>query len=192
MAPASAQQKYEKVPTSSSSVQRQGATNEGEDDGIETATNNNDEIGFFRLYLMGGRLTTEQKTALAGRQQQLEQRLKAPPSGGAASSSSSAVVFRIHPESIRQLAYLAFWSMCVLAIVLTKILIPPYVIEDSDLKAVFGYNNVSISGACSLFENDYVSGRELHSLSLRSSTLFLNLLYSCRSVSIGITHLVGN
>jgi len=89
-----------------------------------------EEIGCLQLYLRGGRLTPEQKSALASRQPPEE--LIAPQ------------VLCIHPESIRQITYAAFWSMCILAVVLTKILIPPDVIEDSDLKRVFGYNNVRI------------------------------------------------
>ena len=77
-------------------------------------------------YLRGGILTDPQKADLASRQPEENQQL----------------VVRLHPESIRQIAYGFFWSMCILAIVLSKTMIPPEVIEESDLKDVFGYNNV--------------------------------------------------
>lgn len=72
-------------------------------------------------------MAPEQRAAMASRQQQPE--------------DAATVLIRVHPESIRQVAYAAFWSMCLLAMVLSKTMIPEQVIEDSDLKDVFGYNS---------------------------------------------------
>lgn len=82
----------------------------------------------IQRYLLGGQLTTEQKITLAGHQPEEPQQ---------------PIIVRLHSESIRQIAYGFFWSMCLLAIILSKTMIPTEVIEDSDLKDVFGYNNVS-------------------------------------------------
>ena len=99
---------------------------------VPTAADGDDDeppCSCFQRYLLGGTLTPSQKSALAGRQ----------PDDG----NPQQLTIRLHPESVRQIAYAAFWSMCVLAIVLSKTMVPPIVIEESDLKKVFGYNNVS-------------------------------------------------
>jgi hypothetical protein len=100
-----------------------------------TASDDDEEpCSCIQKYLLGGSLTDEQKVALASSRPEHQQPL----------------VLRLHSESIRQIAYAFFWSMCILAIVLSKTMIPPQVIEESDLKDVFGYNNVSIMGLCKL------------------------------------------
>lgn len=103
---------------------------------VPTATENDDEepCSCIQRYLLGGSLTPEQKSAMASRQPE--------------DPSAEQQVIRIHPESIRQVAYAAFWSMCLLAIVLSKTMIPPSVIEESDLKDVFGYNSECIMYCC--------------------------------------------
>jgi len=120
---------YKKVPTSEEAMAAKGGAGK-EGVGTSSGAQNEPSIGCLSLYLRGGRLKPEQKAALASRKQQEEE-------------TPGAVQLRLHPESIRQIAYAFFWSMCILAMLLTKTLIPPDVIEDSDLKAVFGYNNVS-------------------------------------------------
>ena len=50
--------------------------------------------------------------------------------------------------------------MCMLAIILTKTIVTPDVIDDSDLKAVFGYNNVSLGW----HENILQHGDRIYSL----------------------------
>lgn len=125
MDPPAVKSAYDKVSTS-----EEGATAKS---GAGTGSSEAENVGCLGLYLRGGRLTPEQKAAMAGRKQQEEE-------------APRMVQLRLHPESIRQIAYAAFWSMCAFAILLTKTLIPPDVIEDSDLKAVFGYNNVSLWG----------------------------------------------
>ena len=73
--------------------------------------------------------------------------------------------FKLHPESLRFLAYSFFWIMCIIAILLTKYIIRPILLKgptdgkscppfemgegfdintDSHLRRVSGYNNVSI------------------------------------------------
>lgn len=102
---------------------------------VPTAENDDEEpCSCVQRYLMGGTLTASQKAALASRQ---------PNDDNTNTIEQQQIILRLHPESIRQLAYGAFWSMCLLAIFLTKTMIPPEVIENSDLKDVFGYNNVS-------------------------------------------------
>jgi len=97
----------------------------------------------LQRYLQGGALTPSQKAALASRQPE--------------DLAAEQYVLRLHPESIRQIAYAAFWSMCVLAILLSTTMIPPKVIEESDLKDVFGYNNICVYW-------DYTPSRELTAL----------------------------
>lgn len=126
---ASKMSSYDKVPTSE---EKDTNTATNEEQNPSNQQQQQQSIGCWELYLRGGRLTPDQKAALASRKQLQDE--------GAAPAT---VEFRLHPESIRQLAYAAFWSMCLLAVLLTKMLIPSEVIEDSDLKAVFGYNNVS-------------------------------------------------
>lgn len=97
---------------------------------VPTAEDSDEEpCSCFQRFLMGGALTAEQRSAMASRQPSQEEQ------------QQQQQVLRIHPESIRQVAYAAFWSMCLLAIVLSKTMIPPVVIEESDLKDVFGYNS---------------------------------------------------
>jgi hypothetical protein len=90
-------------------------------------------------------MTAEQRSSMASRQPSQEEQLQ------------QQQVIRIHPESIRQVAYASFWSMCLLAIILSKTMIPPQVIEESDLKDVFGYNNICVYW-------DYTPSRELTAL----------------------------
>jgi len=97
-----------------------------------TADDDDEPCSCLQRYLMGGALTTEQKAALASTQPE----------------QNHPLVLRLHPESIRQIAYAMFWSMCLLAIVLSKTMVPPKVIEESDLIDVFGYNNVSVFRPC--------------------------------------------
>lgn len=95
---------------------------------VPTAEDDDEEpCSCFQRYLYGGAMTAEQRSAMASRQPSQEEQQQQ--------------VLRIHPESIRQVAYVAFWSMCLLAIVLSKTMIPSDVIEESDLKDVFGYNS---------------------------------------------------
>lgn len=108
------------MPSSTYSVVPSGAAAADDDD---------EPCSCVQRYLMGGSLTAEQKVVMASSQPEHQQPL----------------VLRLHSESIRQIAYAFFWSMCILAIVLSKTMIPPQVIEESDLKNVFGYNNVSIA-----------------------------------------------
>jgi hypothetical protein len=97
---------------------------------VPTAEDNDEEpCSCVQRYLLGGAMTAEQRSSMASRQPSQEEQLQ------------QQQVIRIHPESIRQVAYASFWSMCLLAIILSKTMIPPQVIEESDLKDVFGYNS---------------------------------------------------
>ena len=60
----------------------------------------------------------------------------------------------IHAESLRFIAFVSFWFMCVAAVILTTILIKPETIEDSMLMYVFGYNSICVMW-------DYSPSREL-------------------------------
>lgn len=52
-------------------------------------------------------------------------------------------VIYLHSESIRQISYILFWIMCLLAFIFSSAFIPPEIIENSDLMKMFGFNNVS-------------------------------------------------
>lgn len=52
-------------------------------------------------------------------------------------------VICLNSESIRQVSYVLFWIMCLLAFVFSSAFIPPEIITDSDLMKMFGFNNVS-------------------------------------------------
>jgi hypothetical protein len=80
-------------------------------------------------------------------------------------SMSEKLEFKFQPESCRFIAYLGFWTMCILAILLTRFVVsdrleegpsdpsdtcPPFetgegfnIYEDSHLIRAFGFNNVS-------------------------------------------------
>jgi len=64
------------------------------------------------------------------------------------------VVIPVHSESIRLIAYVAFWIMCFLAFLFTKRFIPPEIIKNSVLMKTFGFNNI-----CAFW--DYTPSREL-------------------------------
>ena len=74
--------------------------------------------------------------------------------------------FKFNPETIRFVAYIFFWTMCILAIIITKYVVGPILLagptdgkscppfetgegfdinENSHLIRLFGYNNVSVA-----------------------------------------------
>jgi hypothetical protein len=85
---------------------------------------------WFWNYLKGGELTDEQQANLRERMVRL---------GGV----DNVETFHIHAESIRQIAYGLFWMTMIFAGIFTKLMIDPSTIIHSDLKKMFGYNNVS-------------------------------------------------
>jgi hypothetical protein len=80
-------------------------------------------------FLKGGTLSEGESVELQRRMNEL---------GGTRNSET----FLIHAESVRQIAYVLFWFKIVFAAIVTKLMISPSQIEHSDLKRMFGYNNV--------------------------------------------------
>lgn len=80
------------------------------------------------LYLKGGPISEEHVRLLQGRKPQ----------------RMPKDVFEIHPESLRQLAYIGFWIMAALAHVFSAVFVPEGMIEHSHLLDVFGFNNICV------------------------------------------------
>lgn len=75
---------------------------------------------------------------------------------------AGAVQFELHPEAMRQVAYVAFWAMVVLAVCLTKLGVRDrdgvaVDLANSHLVKVFGYNNICVNW-------DYTPARQLVAL----------------------------
>jgi len=67
-----------------------------------------------------------------------------PSPGGAI--AKKPLTFHIHPETIRVVAYVNFWIMTGLAMILTRVLVYPYPYDvDNPLKQTFGYTNICIN-----------------------------------------------
>ncbi len=80
-------------------------------------------------YLKGGELSEAEKEALRARMHRMQ-------------GADGVETFEIHAESVRQIAYVMFWIKILLAAIFTKIMVDPSTIVHSDLKKMFGYNNV--------------------------------------------------
>jgi hypothetical protein len=80
-------------------------------------------------FLKGGTLSHDERLQLQNRLTEL---------GGPRNSET----FLVHAESVRQIAYVIFWLMIAVSAIITKFMIPSSQIEHSDLKRIFGYNNV--------------------------------------------------
>ena len=93
---------------------------------------------WFLNYLGGGYIDEEHRDILRQRKPEI--------------ISSDHIV--IHHESIRQMAYLAFWFMVTMAGIFTTAFVPPVLIEHSHLRKMFGYNNICVNW-------DYSPSREL-------------------------------
>lgn len=101
---------------------------------------------WFYDYLQGGYIDEDHQAQLLTRK---------PPNG------ASPKEINVHAESVRQIAYLAFWFMVICAKFFTWALICNFqreeecpVIYNSDLKDMFGYNNICVYW-------DYSPSREL-------------------------------
>jgi hypothetical protein len=84
---------------------------------------------WFWSYLKGGELSQDEKNALVDRMHEMK-------------GADNVETFEIHAESVRQIAYVMFWIKILFAAIFTKIMVDPSTIVHSDLKNMFGYNNV--------------------------------------------------
>lgn len=104
------------------------------DDAINICCDNNCRnwcsFEWFWNYLHGGTLSDDQRNKVRERMDSL---------GGV----QNVETFLIHAESVRQIAYGLFWITMIMAFIFTKLMIDPSTIIHSDLKKMFGYNNVS-------------------------------------------------
>jgi hypothetical protein len=91
-----------------------------------------ESIDWFWAYLKGGSLSDAEKVALRERMESMK-------------GVENVETLEIHAESLRQIAYVLFWIKIMFAVIFTKSMVDPTILQYSDLKAMFGYNNVRTS-----------------------------------------------